>query len=235
MILVCLALILRPSSMKVLSLITFIIRVFLHWSYCSPCSSRAQKCIIVTNRHHLEKWGRLESELLEILEISEIFEFSIKWYWYYGYQWWDRSKVSRSDVRLVLMKLELMLFAVGMNFHICPGLRPRRSQTWSGLRTRLISYPIISPNLLQKFNDKFIKKKHWCGLSQSFVCRNWRGRCPCRRLGHILWIFGSYPTRRRFNFIRIFAFSNFFKWSNRTGIYKPGQVHRLTVFLSGKS
>ena len=77
-ILVCLALILRPSSMKVLSLITFIIRVFLHWSYCSPCSSRAQKCIIVTNRHHLEKWGRPKSE--EIFEISEIFEFSIKSY-----------------------------------------------------------------------------------------------------------------------------------------------------------
>ena len=87
-ILVCLALILRSSSIKVLSLITFIIRVFLHWSYCSPCSSRAQKCIIVTNRHHLEKWGRPESELLEISEtseISEIFEFSIKWFWLYGY------------------------------------------------------------------------------------------------------------------------------------------------------
>ena len=89
--------------------------------------------------------------------------------------------------------------------------------------------------LLLKLNPKFVKKRPRCGLSKSSVCWNRRRRCPCRRLGHILWIFGSYPTRRRFNFIRIFAFSNCFKWSNRTGIFKPSQVHRLTVMLSCKS
>ena len=213
--------------MKVLSLITFIIRVFLHWSYCSPCSSRAQKCIIVTNRHHLEKWGRIEYELLEISEISDFLEFSIKWYWYYGYQWWDRSKVSPTDARLVLMRLGLMLFAAGMNFHTCPV--PDQDPTRSRNQTSFLPWTNL---LLLKLNPKFVKKRPRCGLSKSSVCWNRRRRCPCRHLGHILWIFGSYPTRRRFNFIRIFAFSNCFKWSNRTGIFKPSQVHHLTVILS---